>query len=217
MMRTLSIALFASALFVCEAANAAIINFTFSGSGSGTFGASAFSDTSFEIRGTADTTQAGQFPGFPGTYWVPFLSSSMTLAGFASDGVVGTYGSTSQPLDMYSFAGGFGLESMLGSSPNANLIDFRGILPATYDLTSAMGPFTFDPLTFSQFDYAKVTLNGQAVHFDTMNPVTFTATLQGPTTGAVPEPASWAMLIAGFGAVGATMRHRRNSPRVAYS
>jgi hypothetical protein len=26
---------------------------------------------------------------------------------------------------------------------------------------------------------------------------------------AVPEPASWAMLIAGFGLVGGTMRHRR--------
>ncbi len=33
--------------------------------------------------------------------------------------------------------------------------------------------------------------------------------LSGLTAGAVPEPASWAMLIAGFGLVGATMRRRR--------
>ena len=30
-----------------------------------------------------------------------------------------------------------------------------------------------------------------------------------PATGAVPEPASWAMLIAGFGLVGATQRRRK--------
>lgn len=34
-------------------------------------------------------------------------------------------------------------------------------------------------------------------------------------TGAVPEPATWAMMIAGFGAVGATMRRR--STRVAFA
>lgn len=31
-------------------------------------------------------------------------------------------------------------------------------------------------------------------------------------TGSVPEPASWAMLIAGFGIVGASMRRRRDGP-----
>lgn len=35
---------------------------------------------------------------------------------------------------------------------------------------------------------------------------------QTPTTNVVPEPASWAMLIAGFGLVGATMRRRRVTP-----
>jgi hypothetical protein len=34
-------------------------------------------------------------------------------------------------------------------------------------------------------------------------------------TGAVPEPASWAMLIAGFGLVGGTMRRRISSVRFA--
>lgn len=31
----------------------------------------------------------------------------------------------------------------------------------------------------------------------------------------VPEPASWTMMIAGFGAIGAAMRHRRRSPKAA--
>jgi hypothetical protein len=35
-------------------------------------------------------------------------------------------------------------------------------------------------------------------------------TAQLPATGGVPEPATWAMLIAGFGGVGAMMRRRRS-------
>jgi hypothetical protein len=36
-----------------------------------------------------------------------------------------------------------------------------------------------------------------------------------PVTGAVPEPASWAMMIGGFGMVGATLRRRRTAVRFA--
>jgi hypothetical protein len=39
---------------------------------------------------------------------------------------------------------------------------------------------------------------------------------QPPPTGAVPEPSTWAMLILGFGAVGATMRRRRQTTRLAF-
>lgn len=35
--------------------------------------------------------------------------------------------------------------------------------------------------------------------------------------GAVPEPATWAMLILGFGAVGAAMRRRRHTARVSFA
>lgn len=37
----------------------------------------------------------------------------------------------------------------------------------------------------------------------------------GVTIGAVPEPASWAMLITGFGVVGALLRRRRTSSAIA--
>jgi len=35
-----------------------------------------------------------------------------------------------------------------------------------------------------------------------------------PLTGAVPEPSTWAMLLVGFGAVGASLRRRKSSPRL---
>jgi hypothetical protein len=43
----------------------------------------------------------------------------------------------------------------------------------------------------------------------------FSITGSGFDTGAVPEPASWAMLIAGFGLTGAAMRRRRVTAAVA--
>ena len=39
--------------------------------------------------------------------------------------------------------------------------------------------------------------------------------VSGP--GAVPEPASWAMMIAGFGMMGAGLRYRRRRPQLRYS
>jgi hypothetical protein len=33
----------------------------------------------------------------------------------------------------------------------------------------------------------------------------------GPAAGAVPEPASWAMMLVGFGSIGAMIRTRRRS------
>lgn len=35
--------------------------------------------------------------------------------------------------------------------------------------------------------------------------------------GAVPEPATWAMMIFGFGAIGATMRRRKSANRISFA
>lgn len=37
----------------------------------------------------------------------------------------------------------------------------------------------------------------------------------GQSTGGVPEPASWALMILGFGVIGATMRHRRSASLIS--
>lgn len=44
-------------------------------------------------------------------------------------------------------------------------------------------------------------------------PVSYTLSFSSPT--AVPEPATWAMLLCGFGGVGALLRHRRPMPQQA--
>jgi PEP-CTERM motif len=45
--------------------------------------------------------------------------------------------------------------------------------------------------------------------------VDYVALLGTPATGAVPEPATWGMMLVGFGAVGATMRRRRQVQAIA--
>nr|WP_243445723.1 PEPxxWA-CTERM sorting domain-containing protein [Polymorphobacter arshaanensis] len=52
---------------------------------------------------------------------------------------------------------------------------------------------------------------GDAWHIKHLGPVTPPAVIvEAPTTpaGAVPEPASWAMMVAGFGLVGGALRRR---------
>ena len=45
----------------------------------------------------------------------------------------------------------------------------------------------------------------------------FRLTSNNQTTGGVPEPATWAMMIVGFGAIGTTLRRRKVTAKVSYA
>jgi hypothetical protein len=47
--------------------------------------------------------------------------------------------------------------------------------------------------------------------------VSYGTALIPPVSGAVPEPATWVMMIGGFALIGATMRRRRGGPVVRYA
>lgn len=181
-------------------ANAATISFKFVGVGTGTDGATAFATTPFEIDGTADTTAVAPFPGQPNTIYLPFTTASMTLAGFATNGAI------TPALDIYSFAGGIGLEALQGGAPSYNLIDFRhGAFSSEYNLISNFGPVTQSVSSYNQFADG-FTLNGEDVRFSNIGDVTFTATTASP---GVPEPATWTMMLLGFVGLGASLRNSR--------
>lgn len=59
--------------------------------------------------------------------------------------------------------------------------------------------FDFEP--FESITAVRLSSTGAAFEYDDIGAAAF--------TGAVPEPASWALLIAGFGLVGVSMRRRR--------
>ena len=74
---------------------------------------------------------------------------------------------------------------------------------------------SFNPNMASDGFYTSAEVHGVLKFAGTFTSITFTDTdenwhgLTIGTTGAVPEPTSWAMLIAGFGLTGAVLRRRR--------
>jgi hypothetical protein len=72
---------------------------------------------------------------------------------------------------------------------------------AWYQATYGKGPWSYT--TNRQWSWAAPTY--LSLYFPTDGPVTYTETISGPT----PEPASWAMLAAGFGLAGGALRKRR--------
>ena len=85
----------------------------------------------------------------------------------------------------------------------------------------------------TSLDFYTVGFDGNTAHLSLAAPLTdaggsialtsgnFLGTLRSgqfitaPVTAAVPEPASWALMIGGFALAGTVMRHRRNAARAA--
>lgn len=97
-----------------------------------------------------------------------------------------------------------------GASPFFSTLVFGGDLPETPDV--------IDLLTFYQFDPAVFTVNGTATTVGT-SPQQGTLTVSGIPVQppAVPEAATWMLMVAGFGAVGGAMRARNTRVVVRYS
>ncbi|HEY3951306.1 PEPxxWA-CTERM sorting domain-containing protein [Phenylobacterium sp.] len=78
----------------------------------------------------------------------------------------------------------------------------HGDTPADNDVALDSGAHTFELF------YADRQETGAALNFSIPNDVAVIAT---PPTPGVPEPAAWALMILGFGAVGASLRTRRQA------
>lgn len=138
----------------------------------------------------------------------------------------------------YSFVitGSQTIKFVLNSSPTPNTVDsgnfFRidgksGTIngaAASFDLGFGSPTYFFNFGLFNNSIGSSIFSTGTPLYTGTEAAPTFkTGTFSldpgySLTISAVPEPASWAMLIAGFGAIGGVMRRRRNmTVRVAYS
>lgn len=110
---------------------------------------------------------------------------------------------------IFSRGNGFGLQPIYGTNDS----------PGTYggDVYDPTGSGTFSiPLvngqtyTMAFFNFGNV---GNVAGFDAVADGDSHFDWQINYSGAVPEPASWALMVAGFGLVGAAARRRRNSVR----
>jgi hypothetical protein len=88
---------------------------------------------------------------------------------------------------------------------------------AAYYPTSS-GPFTNAFLGGDATAYEVTTDPAGQSNFqpDTFSDIAFTATFS-PVISAIPEPATWAMMLLGFGAIGAAARYRRRKTNVAFA
>ena len=111
------------------------------------------------------------------------------------------------------FGGGFNYAinsggGLYGSNPTIAAYDASNVLIASYDLFTLAPistPFAVDAFAFRGIDGGGTMIKS----------FTITGSYIIMAGSAVPEPASWAMLIAGFGLTGAAMRRRRTGVAAA--
>jgi hypothetical protein len=90
-------------------------------------------------------------------------------------------------------------------SDGFDLFDF--FIAAPVDLGASFGPVTGTGV-FALDQFVDVPTSGGLLTFSRSGDVLFTGVVGG--TPAIPEPATWAMQVAGFGLVGAGLRRRRS-------
>jgi hypothetical protein len=189
-----------AALIVCGAGAAAAtpMTYDFSGIATGTLADNAF-DTTFDVLVTGDTSGVELLS--PGTYangTVGFgnpsagpVTFSITLTG------LGVF-SVTDPGYIFNLAqnglGGF------GSSTDGDFAYMSAPGLTGYELTTSLGPIAVTGTAIQH-----VETSGGDLAFSTFSDTTFVAN----AGGGVPEPAAWAMMLVGFGGLGAVMRRRR--------
>ena len=100
----------------------------------------------------------------------------------------------------------FGGVPVGSNAPVISAFDINGSLIASYDL-EALAPIRSNGAN-EFFLFRGIDGQGTGIKSFTMTGA-FIIAAGTFTSGAIPEPASWAMLIAGFGLTGAVMRRRR--------
>jgi len=127
-------------------------------------------------------------------------SNSLIVSTDTPDAIV-TF-SFSRPV--YAFGGGMNYSPGSGTDPTIAAYDSFGGLIASYNLLE-FAPIS-TPGALNAFAFRGIDGGGSGIKSFTMQGSY--AIMSGGASTPVPEPATWAMLIAGFGLVGAGMRRR---------
>lgn len=181
--------------FTAGTASATILTYTLSGTGSGSIGGNAFTNTSFAFTLVGDTAAYSQLSA--SSFVIDPLNSASFVIGSTS-------GNFSIPTRLGTFNNGNGVFFSRSSSiGGSDLFDFT--TSSTIDISTVFGSVTATSI-FALNQFTNVSTTAGLLSLDTATNVVFS---NGPTGGTVPEPASWAMMIGGFGLVGAAMRRRR--------
>jgi hypothetical protein len=161
----------------------------------------------------ANTDWAANSTG-PGSFIDLALGGSFNLTGarivdrVTSGGGNGSFvGGTSDYTTSFSLQGISALGgTLIGSAQTFNFA--TPAAPTSY--ASFTHDVTLSPFAAQFVRYTVLATNGA-------NPGLSDISFSSGTVGAVPEPATWAMMLIGFGAVGGTARYRRRKTNVAFA
>ena len=209
----------ALALGGATTASAAVIQYQVSGTGSGTLGGNAF-DGAFTITSTGDTGSQQQCidGGMPiaGCFLVTNNSLELNIAG------LGLFNLTGPSISFVNNSANlFGFSELVGPPPGTvNTFAFVNITGdpspfSTWDGVSDLAAFDTNLLLNNIFTPSVQTDGGELVF--TAPPLPARARFSASIVAApVPEPATWAMMITGFGMAGASLRRRKVRIKVSY-
>lgn len=231
MIRTLFLCGVAALVAQAVPAQAALIHdFQLNGSYASSAGAGSISPAGGSLGATGYTFGANQglsiaLPESLSVYTIKAAFHFDTVAGYRKIVDFKNLGSDD---GLYALNGGlmfFPVAGAAGSfSPGENIVatisrDAAGIVSATlngvqaWTFADTAGRAIFDSGFIKLFmDDTSYTGEASAGFVDYVQ-VYDTATITAP----VPEPATWAMMIAGFGLVGGAMRYRRGSAKIAFA
>lgn len=192
------------ALTMGSAAQAAPILYSFSGKISGVLNGQAFALSDYTLSLATDTDSVFQpRPDFrPSLY-----NSAPATLSFTVNGVSGTFAMLFNAFSV-TLGSGSGQRALVGfteAAPFGNdLIDVRDADLLGYDLKTGIVSASNAPIDFLNFGTTFATSAGELIFTnDSDASAAFSASLS-----AVPEPASWAMMVLGFGLLGAALRQR---------
>jgi len=174
-------------------ASASPIQFIFTGTGSGSLDGIAFNDVAFVFTELTDTANAQSCGGT--CTFIDSIAAQVSLTG------IGNYNflSSTRTFDNSGFVG-FSRSGVSG----ADLFNVFNVGPS-YNMASPIGPVS-GTATLLQWTNSPVTTTGGTLVF---NSASTSGTFQAVTTvSTVPEPETFAMLLAGLGLMG-TIAHRR--------
>jgi opacity protein-like surface antigen len=188
---------------VTPASSGATITFSGLTAVNGTPFAGLYSESGFDVSAPAGGMFVAQLFGNV----LPSLYVSSTDPNASNNGFLRIVRSGGGMFSLNSF-------DLIGNNGLANYI-VTGFLGtgSVFSLTGNQGsPFSTITGNASQVDRLEfnLTANGTSLNLDNIN-------LDPNTSAAVPEPATWGMMMLGFGLVGSTMRRRPAHLRLRYS
>ena len=155
-----------------------------------------------DAPGQVDTRYALAFTAGSGTTTISF--AGYQRFGFESASVIGLFLNNSGSDLTGGTTNGFTFTPAASGSfarNRNNVLEFMGTTPGSYDIFSQ----NFATAIGSNYTLRFIYLNSFSI------PNGFRVDASDATVGAIPEPATWTMMLIGFGAMGVSLRRRRRT------